>query len=291
MPDHLGSTRALTDTSGNVVESVDYDSFGNGSSNLTRYGYTGREWDADANLYYYRNRWYDPQMGRFISADPIGLNGGINLYAYVGNNPTRYVDPSGLNPLEGALTLGELGFAVGGVPGAVIGASIGLVVGYIIWHADCDALTAGVDRLIAPYITSTTKDQTETKPRSVPIPYAPPMPDNPEGVVPLYHGTINDFTQIRANGLDPSRAPTWVTRDLSVARNAISINRYDVSQGLARDPGIVTSMVPRKLYDQHFAPFENPHGTYTGFGGGLASSEIILRTQIQFQIFNNFIVR
>src|SRR5205085_9678842 len=71
--DHLGSTRALTDSSGNVIESVSYDSFGNGSSSLTRYGYTGREWDSDANLYYYRNRWYDPQSGRFISEDPIEL--------------------------------------------------------------------------------------------------------------------------------------------------------------------------------------------------------------------------
>ena len=94
--DHLGSTRALTDTSGNVVESISYDSFGNGSSSLTRYGYTGREWDADTNLYYYRNRWYDPQGGRFISADPIGLAGGPNLYAYVGNNSINSVDPSGL---------------------------------------------------------------------------------------------------------------------------------------------------------------------------------------------------
>jgi RHS repeat-associated protein len=95
--DHLGSTRALTDSSGNVVESVSYDSFGNGASTLSRYGYTGREWDADANLYYYRNRWYDPQEGRFISEDPIGLEGGINSYAYVGNSPMNLIDPSGLD--------------------------------------------------------------------------------------------------------------------------------------------------------------------------------------------------
>lgn len=95
LQDHLGSIRALTDASGNVVESVNYDSFGNGNSSLTRYGYTGREWDAEANLYYYRARWYDPQSGRFISEDPIGLDGGINLYAYVDNNPLRYFDPEG----------------------------------------------------------------------------------------------------------------------------------------------------------------------------------------------------
>lgn len=86
--DHLGSTWALTDSLGNMVEQVNYDSFGDGAgSALTRYGYTGRERDADTGLYYYRARWYDPQVGRFISEDPIGLNGGINLYAYVQNDP------------------------------------------------------------------------------------------------------------------------------------------------------------------------------------------------------------
>jgi RHS repeat-associated protein len=99
--DHLNSTRALTDSNGSVVESISYDSFGNGSSSLTRYGYTGREWDADSNLYYYRNRWYDSQVGRFISEDPIGLDGGINPYAYVENDPIMDVDPLGLQKRSG----------------------------------------------------------------------------------------------------------------------------------------------------------------------------------------------
>src|SRR5437879_5811518 len=65
--DHLGSTRALTNATGNVVTSFSYDSFGNGPPPLspTRYTYTGREHDSDSGLYYYRARWYDPQVGRF----------------------------------------------------------------------------------------------------------------------------------------------------------------------------------------------------------------------------------
>ena len=51
-------------------------------------------------LYYYRARWYDPQARRFISEDPIGLNGGINLYAYVGNNPVNRIDPWGLRDVD-----------------------------------------------------------------------------------------------------------------------------------------------------------------------------------------------
>ena len=52
-------------------------------------------------LYYYRNRWYDPEVGRFISEDPIGFAGGdINLYSYVGNNPHGFIDPFGYSPCD-----------------------------------------------------------------------------------------------------------------------------------------------------------------------------------------------
>jgi len=99
--DHLSSTRALTDAIGNVVEQQQYDSFGNGSgSTRTRYGYTGRERDPDTGLLYYRARFYDPQLGRFISEDPAGLAGGINSFAYVGNNPPNAKDPSGLYEVD-----------------------------------------------------------------------------------------------------------------------------------------------------------------------------------------------
>ncbi len=97
LTDHLGTTTALTDGSGTVVEALNYDSFGNNAGSArTRYTYTGRERDADTGLLYYRARFYDPQLGRFISEDPIGLHGGINSYAYVGNSPVNYVDPLGL---------------------------------------------------------------------------------------------------------------------------------------------------------------------------------------------------
>jgi RHS repeat-associated protein len=97
LTDHLGSTVGLTDPSANLVEQLTYDSFGNHvASSRSRYTYTGRERDADTGLMYYRARSYDPQLGRFISSDPIGLNGGINPYAYVGNGPIRSIDPFGL---------------------------------------------------------------------------------------------------------------------------------------------------------------------------------------------------
>ena len=98
--DHLGTTRAFTDSSGNVSSSLTYDSYGNVTSGSggTRYTFTGRESDSDTGLMFYRARWYDPQQGRFISEDPIGFAGGANWYGYVGNNPLLSKDPSGLCP-------------------------------------------------------------------------------------------------------------------------------------------------------------------------------------------------
>lgn len=58
--------------------------------------YAAREWDPVAGLYQVRARWYDPQTGRFVSEDPIGLAGGVNPYAYAANSPINFTDPSGL---------------------------------------------------------------------------------------------------------------------------------------------------------------------------------------------------
>lgn len=95
--DHLGSTTALTDSKGALAERETYDAYGNSvGSTRTRYGFTGRERESVTGLMYYRARFYDPQVGRFISEDPIGLSGGINQFAYVHNDPVNGTDPSGL---------------------------------------------------------------------------------------------------------------------------------------------------------------------------------------------------
>jgi len=57
--------------------------------------FTGREYEKDLNLYYYRARFYDPVNGRFISRDPIGMGDNVDLYTYVANNPLKFADPMG----------------------------------------------------------------------------------------------------------------------------------------------------------------------------------------------------
>lgn len=101
--DHLGSTNALTDATGAVIASTNYDSFGNATNTSfpTRYQYTGREFDNFTGLHYYRARWYDANLGRFISEDPIGFAGGdVNLFAYVKNKPINRKDPRGLDDAD-----------------------------------------------------------------------------------------------------------------------------------------------------------------------------------------------
>jgi len=99
--DQVGSIIALTDNDGNLTSLAGYDSFGHQVGRpISRYSFTGRELDTDTDLYYYRARWYDSEIGRFISEDPIGLNGGENFYAYVGNSPPNFSDPYGLCPYD-----------------------------------------------------------------------------------------------------------------------------------------------------------------------------------------------
>jgi RHS repeat-associated protein len=96
--DHLGSVRARTNASGYVVVARDYDPWGNplAGAGVGGWSFTGREWDVETGLYYYRARFYDSALARYVSSDPIGFDGGTNFYAYVSNAPTSTVDPFGL---------------------------------------------------------------------------------------------------------------------------------------------------------------------------------------------------
>lgn len=101
--DGLGSVTSLSNSSGALVNTYSYDSFGNSSGTTgtvaNSFRFTGREYDSETGLYYYRARYYDSSIGHFISEDPLQLEAGdVNFYAYVWNNPVNLVDPRGLRP-------------------------------------------------------------------------------------------------------------------------------------------------------------------------------------------------
>jgi RHS repeat-associated protein len=97
--DHLGTPRLLVDEAGEVAWKAQLDIYGVARQDVMRTGcpwrWPGQYEDEETGLYYNRFRYYDPEAGRYVSQDPIGLLGGGNLYRYT-TDPLRYIDPYGL---------------------------------------------------------------------------------------------------------------------------------------------------------------------------------------------------
>ena len=114
-----GSVVALSNDSGGIVERYEYDAYGqtvfcdaSGNEVASRtksivgnpYLFTGRRYDEESSLYYYRARMYKPEIGRFLQPDPIGYKDSMNLYLYVGNNPLNRLDRWDWLPTRGVRT-------------------------------------------------------------------------------------------------------------------------------------------------------------------------------------------
>ena len=102
--DHLGTPIAAHNAKGEAVWTAEYEAWGricketvsDGLKTNIPFRFQGQYYDEESGLHYNRFRYYDPEIGRFVSQDPIGLDGGLNIYVYV-KNPVQWVDPSGLD--------------------------------------------------------------------------------------------------------------------------------------------------------------------------------------------------
>lgn len=109
--DHLNTPRAITNSDKTEIWQWQSDPFGNGLANsdvnlngitfIYNKRFPGQYYDGESGLHYNYYRDYDPTTGRYIQSDPIGLNGGMNTYGYVGGNPMMYTDPLGLIEYKG----------------------------------------------------------------------------------------------------------------------------------------------------------------------------------------------
>ena len=117
--DGLGSVTSLTDPLGQILESYTYNSYGKPlikdasgttlqtSSIGNRFMFTAREYDSETGLYYYRARYYDPGIGRFLQRDPLGIDD-ENTYAYCYNDPVNLIDPYGYQGISGDINRLEI---------------------------------------------------------------------------------------------------------------------------------------------------------------------------------------
>jgi len=107
--DRLGTPQKTTDRTGNISWAADFDPFGKATPTTAfitqNLRFPGQYYDEETGLHYNIARFYDPNLGRYLQSDPIGLAGGINTYAYVYNNPLRYTDPQGLVAVAAPLVI------------------------------------------------------------------------------------------------------------------------------------------------------------------------------------------
>jgi RHS repeat-associated protein len=221
--DGLGSISSLTNASGAIVQTYTYDSFGKAtasSGSLTNpFQFTAREFDSESGLYFLRNRYYDPQSGRFLNEDPLGFRGDdANFYAYVQNSPVDLVDPFGLQHKPGGPWHPDpwVKFACKWTDSCSdlstkIGIFKSLIAGHTAWdiannqpgrHADDIAtFTNGLANCIAIHKAKCTNKQCPPEDTPVPVPVPAPQRDPIRVPAPTPQAAANAVAAVAIIGI------------------------------------------------------------------------------------------
>ena len=275
--DALGSVRLVVDATGGVEGAFDHDVWGVPDTSVTPPGaelrahsFQGalgvRNEVASTGLYYARHRYYSPDLARWLSADPIGFAGGLNLYTGMGNSPTNFVDPEGLEQCPPGYRYGKGGMEQ--IPG---------------YDWDADAIRAQQAPMkVAQAALAAALAYELAAGASLALPYLGYRAAAAgyarlggaltgsgffagrmlSGSQSLFHGSINDTARIRQNGFQNRSCPTYVSPNIEAAQNAIGPNRTRFQP--ATDPGIIQMNVPNNLYRRTLQPKAEPYAGWAG---------------------------
>jgi RHS repeat-associated protein len=234
--DHLGTPTSLTNTENESVWEAVYAPFGEAKVNMystvvNNFRFPGQYYDAETGLHYNWNRYYDPSTGRYLTPDPIGLAGGLNLYAYVQNNPVNFVDPMGLETTIVVSRLVSTSTYISGQISAVSSTTGESVSGYTLEHGTGSSF---------PHINEGTYDATvQTHSYETGVKYSVPR-------IRIIGSNVNGGQIHNGNNVGHSTGCTLAANDEGNTLNTISdsINfMRDLNRLISNDGGGVTVTV------------------------------------------------
>jgi RHS repeat-associated protein len=249
-----------------------YDPYGNcfaGSNPCSAgepYRFTGRRFDAETGLYYYRARYYDPQKGRFLQTDPVGYSADMNLYTYVGNDPTDATDPtgkytctpSGDGKTENCTSTGIPDAIVMHVTIAINNAYVNMMTGGKGSQSSGNSSSSGDDKKSG---SSGTGPKGPNDPKNTP----PPPGTKPANMSPQGSGRSGAFNAAKSNnGVPRSQQPSETTYNRQTGQRTYTYDKAGGGRTTIRDDarGHQYSDDPSQNRGSHFNDESGNHYDY-----------------------------